>query len=374
MRDHRATVRPRGLVRLLTVLALLSALSVSVAAGGERVHVSGGGAIVAKLNAQRRANGIPGDLVENPQWSNACMLHNRYEALNNELTHKEIPGRPGYTAEGAWAGENSVLSEGQSWTDENPFESAPIHLSQLLAPSLTAVGADDTDGWVCVTTSELTRTYAADRVYSYPGDGTTGWPASEVAFEDSPTAGEVVGLRAGARTGLDLFVFAGTNDFDAAVSIASASLVGPSGPVEVRWVDSSNETVGEYLPEGGIVIPVKPLASGATYRASVHLSGFSVQDYSWSFTTALERNAVAVAVTKSAGRKVRFTVTSRAAGPTLALTGALKRRIALAHLTGSRYRSGVLRLPAGSYRACATSGGARTGYTAATVCKTFALS
>src|SRR4029078_13527143 len=124
-----------------------------------------------------------------------------------ELTHKEIPGRPGYTAEGAWAGENSVLSEGESWTDENPFESAPIHLSQLLAPSLTAVGADDTDGWVCVTTSELTRTYAADRVYSYPGDGTTGWPASEVAlFEDSPTAGEVVGLRAGARTGLYLFL------------------------------------------------------------------------------------------------------------------------------------------------------------------------
>jgi hypothetical protein len=81
-----------------------------------------------------------------------------------------------------------------------------------------------------------------------------------------------------------------------------------------------------------------------------------------------------VAVTKSAGRKVRFTVTSRAPGPTLALKGALTRRVALAHLTGGRYRSGVLRLPAGSYRACATSGGARTSYTAATVCKTFALS
>ena len=46
--------------------------------------------------------------------------------------------------------------------------------------------ADDTDGWVCVTTwPGYTRTYAADRVYTYPGDGTKGWPASEIASEVS---------------------------------------------------------------------------------------------------------------------------------------------------------------------------------------------
>lgn len=42
---------------------------------------------VGHLNAQRRANGIPGDLAVDQALSDGCNKHNRYMSLNGGMQH-----------------------------------------------------------------------------------------------------------------------------------------------------------------------------------------------------------------------------------------------------------------------------------------------
>ena len=56
--------------------------------------------IVALLNAQRKANGIPAGITENSTWSAACQAHNAYEHANNAFGHEETEGKRGYSAAG----------------------------------------------------------------------------------------------------------------------------------------------------------------------------------------------------------------------------------------------------------------------------------
>src|ERR1700710_1599501 len=124
--------------RLAVALLLLGALA--PARAGADV---GGPDIVAFVNAQRAAQGIPAGIVEDPALSAACAAHNAYGALNGAPTHGEDPSLPGYTAAGDMAGQNSVLyAFAGPWTaTRDPFETAPIHLHQLLAPRLDRMGA-----------------------------------------------------------------------------------------------------------------------------------------------------------------------------------------------------------------------------------------
>jgi hypothetical protein len=72
-----------------------------------------------------------------------------------------------------------------------------------------------------------------------------------------------------------------------APTVESASLVGPSGPVALRWVDGSTPEVGSYL-SGAVLIPVKPLAANASYSAAVSLApydGLPGVTHRWTFTT-----------------------------------------------------------------------------------------
>ena len=59
---------------------------------------------IALLNIQRAANQLPAGITENPTWSTDCAAHDRYMASNHMLTHNEIPGNPGYSSAGAYAG------------------------------------------------------------------------------------------------------------------------------------------------------------------------------------------------------------------------------------------------------------------------------
>jgi hypothetical protein len=102
-----------------------------------------GPAAVAQLNLQRDANGLPGDLVERPDWTAACAQHNEYMRLNNVVEHSETPGNPGYSTEGAWAAGSANLGGGSWAADRNPWDNAPIHLMQLLSPKLAQLGASD---------------------------------------------------------------------------------------------------------------------------------------------------------------------------------------------------------------------------------------
>ena len=234
---------------------------------------------IANLNAQRAANGIPAGITENPASSAGCAAHNNYERANGgTLTHSETPGNPGYTAAGDQAAGNSVLAEGTDWDTANPWETAPIHLAQLLDPYLWQMGVDDSDGYVCATTLPPDAGFRASPAtvvgYSYPGNGQTNWPTSETAAEGPFTPGDLVGLPQPTVTGPYLYVlFAGPwPAFSAPVTLTSATLTGPTGAVAIKTVDGSTPTpagipLGDYIGSTAMLIPSAPLAAGATYTA-----------------------------------------------------------------------------------------------------------
>lgn len=273
---------------LAPALLVVLAFAVGVTPAAQAATSAG---VIASLSAQRAANGLPGDITERSDWSSACAQHNAYMQQNNVIGHGEDPSRPGYTSEGAWAGQNSVLAYGSTFDTGNPFELAPIHLDQLLAPRLNAIGADERGGYVCVTTwpGYLRSPVGTPVIQTYPGDGRTGVPGSETARESPFTPGDFVGLPQGTTTGPHLYVFVDGPWQEAFTSarITGASLAGPAGPVEVRWVDRSTGQIGPYLATGGIVIPVQPLQASATYTASVSVEvAGSTTSRTWRFTTA----------------------------------------------------------------------------------------
>jgi hypothetical protein len=248
-----------------------------------------------RLNAQRAANGLPAGITVDQAWSSKCAAHDQYMALNHQLTHDEVPGKAGYTPGGAEAGQNAVLSEGDNWDTGNPYETAPIHLEQLLAPRLQFIGTADADGFSCTTTFPgWTRPDpAALTVYTYPGDGAHIY-ASETAAEDPQTPGELKGIPRGATTGPYLYVLVdapGQSPVANPAALTGVTLTGPSGAVAVKTVDGTTPvpgggTLGDYLSPGGFIIPVAPLVIGATYHAHVNVIFAGVTtSHDWSFTT-----------------------------------------------------------------------------------------
>jgi hypothetical protein len=246
-----------------------------------------GPAAVAQLNLQRDANGLPGDLVERPDWTAACAQHNEYMRLNNVVEHSETPGNPGYSTEGAWAAGSANLGGGGWAADRNPWDNAPIHLMQLLSPKLAQLGASDASGHVCATTwPGYTRTVPKEpTIFSYPGNGTTKVPATQVAAERPFVPGDFVGLPMGTQTGPHLYVM--TDAPERRARVVSASLVGPAGAVEVRVVDNFTPSIGDYLPAGGIIVPVSPLQRASVYQASTTLdAGGRTLTRTWTFKTS----------------------------------------------------------------------------------------
>lgn len=228
---------------------------------------------VGFLNQQRAANGIPGDLVNRPDWADGCAKHNRYQSLTEDWGHEENPASPHYTREGDQAAQSSVLSfsGGYSAAGDNPWEWAPIHLYIMLKPGLTAAGYDHSGSFACM------RMYGAPerseplfpQFYSYPGPGTTGIYPDEYAAEWPYTPQQLVGISEGAVTGTNILLFSlGTRGLDA----ASFSLVGPAGPVAARMVDENTQNEvgnGSWFAGGGVMVPEQPLAKHTTYSVSV---------------------------------------------------------------------------------------------------------
>src|SRR6266540_3125830 len=215
-----------------------------------------GPALVSYLNAQRQANGVPAGIVEDPALSDGCAQHVAYIAANGGvLTHDESESAPGYTPEGAAAAQNSVLYKGSRWTaTANPFEEAPIHLHQLLAPRLDRSGGAERNTLGCLQTLASRNRPAPVRnvTYTYPGNGRSGWPTQQTAREGPYTPGEKLGLAKGTTTGPYLYaMFDGPNltPFSEA-HVTSATLSGPAGPVELLVADNRTPGLGGYLPPG----------------------------------------------------------------------------------------------------------------------------
>jgi hypothetical protein len=366
--------------RALPVAALL-ALALAAPA---RADVSGPD-IVGFLNAQRAANGIPAGILEDPTLSDGCAKHDNYGALNHVVEHTEDHAKPGYTAAGEQAAQTSVLYAGAGpWTAaRNPFETAPIHLHQLLAPRIDRMGAAETQGYGCATTLASRHRPAppADVTYTYPAAGATGWVTAQTAAEGPYTPGQQVGIPAGTKTGPYLYVMFDGPDltlFDTAQATA-ATLTGPAGPVDVAVVDNATPGLTGYLPTGMELIPRAPLAPGTPYTAAVAatvttqggVGAARTFSHTWTFTTSgIRENHVRIAGTQTAGRAVAIAVGSDAPGAVVDASGPG------AATSGAVGGDGVARLtlPAdGTWQVCARSGGGATGFTAASDCTTVAV-
>ncbi|MEA2137811.1 MAG: hypothetical protein QOG56_961 [Solirubrobacteraceae bacterium] len=280
--------RPRARRPPPTAVAICALLALATVAPAAQA-LTGEGAVAA-LNAQREANGIPGGIVHVPEWSGWCALHNAYQRTNRTLTHDESPSAPGYTPEGARAGRSSVLSSDNRWDAVNPWEDAPIHLHQMLAPRLDAMGIDVAPaGYTCATTLlSLNRPApAVDTIYAYPGEGTR-YRFEESAGESPFTPGELVGIPSGTKTGPYLYLSVdGPGLYPLAKArMTEATLVGPDGPVEVRPVDNTTPGIGGYIPTGGELIALHPLRPRSSYTAHV---GFEVSNFFESTSRVVER-------------------------------------------------------------------------------------
>lgn len=281
---------------------------------------------VAFLNAQRAANGLPAGIIENPGWSDGCAKHAKYFKLNGwgSNPHDEDPSKPGYTPEGQQAARSSVLGGTYDRSGENPWESAPIHLMQLLGPGLAETGYAPGCMW---TWPGYTRERPVEiQTFTYPGPGSTIY-YSEVANELPFVPGDFVGLPAGTTTGPHLYVFAFGQQAQQ-IHLNSATLTGPTGSVAVRTVDNLTSSVGRYLPPGGIVIPEQPLAPDTEYRAVVEGSVSLppvVDGETWTFGTTLpihwewtfRTRAAAVEDVVSSPRGLRVSIKAMAKGSRL---------------------------------------------------------
>jgi hypothetical protein len=173
------------------------------------------------------------------------------------------------------------VGAGVGWSQGDPFDSAPLHLAGLLNPYLSAIGADVSHGFTCVTTlppdAHFRHGPAIPVGYSYPGNGQTGWPVSEQAREGPFTPGDFLGLPQPRKTGPYLMAFfeGPWQVFGADVFVTSASVTSPRGKVQIKIADASVKipgsrlTLGAYMGSTAMLIPVKPLATGTTYSVQV---------------------------------------------------------------------------------------------------------
>jgi hypothetical protein len=366
--------------RLSTALAAcLTACALAAPAGAD---VSGPD-VVAFLNAQRAANGIPAGIVEDLALSAGCAAHDNYGALNHVLIHDETVGNPGYSDAGKQAAQTSVLySGGGPWTaNTNPFETAPIHLHQLLSPRLDRMGAAETQGYGCATTlaSRSRPAPGANVTYTYPGDGAAGWFISQVAAEGPYTPGQQVGIPAGTRTGPYLYVsFDGPtlNPFASAHS-TGATLTGPDGPVPVSVADNTTAGLANYLPTGMEVIPSSPLKTKSTYTATVSadvtpFGGGAAIPFTktWSFTTGGQDNATAIyQLTAAANGDLAVWLGSTAPSAAVTATGPGTAVSATVAVAGNSARTTLHLDRRGTWRVCVRSGGIGTDWQAAERCQ-----
>jgi hypothetical protein len=270
-----------------------------------------------------------------------------------------------------------VLSYGDSWASGNPWETAPIHLHQLLGPRLSITGVADRDGYVCMYTwPGYQRPAPPDwRIYTYPGPGAAGHRFEETASERPFTPGSLVGIPEGRRTGPYLYVMFDGPFESARTTEGSGSLTGPEGPVPVSVVGNHTPQLGGYIPVGLEMIPRVPLRPRAEYTASVSATVQpddletppQMLSHTWSFRTGARVNHMRVDLDRNGrrGSVAQIYVDTVAPKATLTLTGPGGAVIRPVLKRGAA----TVALPArGRWTACASSGGEPTEFDAASAC------
>lgn len=341
---------------LIATMAVASALVLSPPVARAALTGTQG---VAALNAQRAANGIPGDLQENPVLSEGCRKHQtQYVPSGSQNPHSELTGQPGYSPDGDAAASSSDLAFGaiRPWTAfGNPWTGAPIHLAAMFDPAATTGWYGEGPKGACLGTGG-DRDFSAPSFFSYPGNGTTWAPAGEQTGESPFTPAEAIGLPG--TTGPNIIVWA--TGLDTPV-IAGAALTDAAGvAVPLRWADSRTPNPGSNDPNlpgaatlggygsAGYVIPAQPLHPNAPYQLLVNWTdaGGSTYPQTMSFRTAGRDPATSLSVK---GGRLQLTSNSPAAVQIELRdsSGAVAQR-------GSLIKGGELDAPrgGGQYQAC----------------------
>jgi len=243
------------------------------------------------VNVYRAQSGLT-PVTEVPAWSAGAVNHSCWMMLNT-IAHDEAPGTPGYTTDGDAAGNSGNVAVSSSSTASarshiDLWMSGPFHAIGILRSSLRQTGygrctspPNPTKGtWRSAGTLDVIRGLdrSAPRPSSpvvFPGDGATTNMTRFVA--ESPDPRTFCGWD-GRSVGLPLIAL-----MPAAVTGASATLSGPSGPVPTCVLTRGNTSGTAQAILGGddavVILPASPLAAG-TYAVAVTSDGGTAN---WSF-------------------------------------------------------------------------------------------
>jgi len=240
------------------------------------------------VNAYRGMSGLA-PVTENSTWSAEAQAHSCYLLLNG-ISHDEVPGNPGYTPGGDTAGNsgNVAVSSSTTATARNHIDlwmTGPFHAIGILRPKLATSGfgicADAaTSPWHSGGTLDVLRGVnpqgpTPTTATVFPGRNAT--IALDRFITESPNPLTFCGWTGAA--GLPLIAM-----MPGAVTSASATLTGPSGPLQtcVLHGENTDGTAQSILRSDNavVVVPRNPLAPG-TYTSTVTTTG---GDVTWSFT------------------------------------------------------------------------------------------
>lgn len=243
------------------------------------------------VNTYRAQSGL-GAITENSAWSAGTKNHSCWMMLNG-IAHDEIPGTPGYTTSGDESGNSSnvAVSSTPNATVRSHIElwmSGPFHAIGVLRPSLrqssfglcTNPPNPTNTPWRSAATLDVVRGNDWNAAKSsvpilFPGNGATTSLTRFIA--ESPDPRSFCGWEA-QKVGLPLIAM-----MPADVTVASASLNGPNGPVPTCVLHRANTNGTASALLGGdnavVILPNAPLATG-TYSVALTSNGGNVN---WSF-------------------------------------------------------------------------------------------
>jgi hypothetical protein len=280
---------------------------------------------LAILNQLRTSTGIPAVQGMDADKNTGCAKHNHYMAVNGTLTHTEESGKPGYTPEGAAAGNQSVLAQPQG--DPTIWLDSVFHRIGMFQPRLYRSGFAASEGYTCMwTIKEVSNTTVPSvKTYPWPPNGATSI-APRFTSNESPSPYDVAGVR---ELGYLLSVNMDGPWFDhysTHVKVASASLVSDGGSrPSITVVDSqtpyqyNGSQIGVYLPASFALFPHGELKHATTYTA--HAQGVVTYqsstypfDVTWHFKTAGQAvpgsAKLALAKGELKRKKVKFVLTA----------------------------------------------------------------
>lgn len=253
---------------------------------------------LAYLNAYRAAAGLP-PVSENPAWSAGDRKHAAYIVKNDAIQHTEDPRNRWYTPEGRTAAgqSNLAVSYDRDRTDRWAIDSwmqSPFHAIGLLDPRLTRVGFGsyrETDrelrmGAALNVVAGIDHTRIPVYPVFWPGNGAT-VPLRQHRGEEPSPLSSCPGYTA--PSGLPIIVQVGPGSVTPRVSATSLTQDGRAlehcviDETTYSNPDRAQQKIGRSIlgaRDAIVLIPRRPLESGATYKAAVTVNG---RTHRWSF-------------------------------------------------------------------------------------------